>query len=422
MNPVRLFLAALTILAAVLLGLLAGYHRTEVVQRGYRGLAMNQIYSPSYFKEEDVINKLSKPLPPAKTTGPTAAETYENVHVLKDLSKSQFARTMLSIKAWVSPEVGCNYCHAAPIYAADDKYTKRVARYMVAMTRHINTDWTQHVGKTGVTCYTCHRGKPVPAKLWYSSPSLPNGMMQSRAIMRPPTLTAADTALPADALTDYLLHDDQIRVVGTTALQSGNRNSVWRARDTYTLMLVMANSLGVNCDFCHNTRAFASWELSTPQRVTAWYGIRMVRDLNNTVMLPLVKELPAERLGPTGDVPKIYCATCHQGSNKPLYGAPQLPNYPELVRPSGVAAWDPISDPPQAAAPQTSADALSSTPGVQPTVPGTPQPVSSATAPKPAAADTVDAGTGAGEVNRSAEVAKSGSPTGGSTVAATGGG
>ena len=30
------------------------------------------------------------------------------------------------------------------------------------MTRHINADWKQHVAETGVTCYTCHRGKPVP--------------------------------------------------------------------------------------------------------------------------------------------------------------------------------------------------------------------------------------------------------------------
>ena len=59
----------------------------------------------------------------------------------------------------------------------------------------------------------------------------------------------------------------------------------------------------------------------------------MVRDLNNSVMVPLTKELPPSRLGPSEDVPKIYCATCHQGTNKPLYGAPMLADYPELVRP-----------------------------------------------------------------------------------------
>jgi photosynthetic reaction center cytochrome c subunit len=348
MNPGGVLFAALALVAAVVLGLAAGYHRTQTVQRGYRGLAMEQRFSESYLRKEDTINKLVKPLPPAKTEGPTAAETYENVQVLGDLSKAQFARTMLSIKSWVAPDVGCNYCHAAPVYAADDKYTKRVARKMIAMTRHINTDWKQHVGATGVTCYTCHRGNPVPARLWYSSPTVHDGLLQHRASLRPPEAGSANTTLPADALTDYLLNDQQIRVNGSSALQNGNRNSVWHAEDTYTLMLVMSDSLGVNCTFCHNTRAFASWELSTPQRVTAWYGIRMVRDLNNTVMLPLAGELPPERLGPAGDVPKIYCATCHQGSNKPLYGAPMLKDYPELVRPRIAAV--PTSLPAKAAA------------------------------------------------------------------------
>lgn len=335
MNPVKAFFGVLGVVAIVILGLLAGYHRTQVVQRGYRGTAMNELFSESTLRYEESINKVPKPLGKAKTDGPTAAETYENVQVLGDLSKSQFARTMLHIKGWVSPDVGCNYCHAAPVYNSDEKYTKRVAREMIKMVRHINTDWRQHVGSTGVTCYTCHRGQPVPAKLWYSAPERQaTGYAWQKSGQRPPTPAAADSALPNDPLTEYLLHDDQIRVVGTTPLQSGNRNSIYHARDTYSLMMVMAESLGVNCTFCHNTRSFASWNLSTPQRVTAWYGIRMVRDLNNTVMQPLLGTLPPERLGPTGDVPKIYCATCHQGANKPLYGAPMLKDYPELVRPS----------------------------------------------------------------------------------------
>jgi photosynthetic reaction center cytochrome c subunit len=349
MSAFRVIVTALCALLVVGLGLLAGYQRSEVVQRGYRGLALNQIYRPSYFVKEDAINKYPKPLGPAKTTGPTAAETYENVHVLGDLSKSQFARTMLSIKSWVAPDVGCNLCHAAPIYNSDEKYQKRVARKMIAMTRHINTDWTAHVGKTGVTCFTCHRGQAVPPKVWFSATEYDNGLMQKRPIQRPPTPAAADSALPADSLTEYLLHDDSIRVNGATPLQTGNRQSVQHARQTYTLMMVMSESLGVNCDFCHNTRAIFSWDLSTPQRVTAWYGIRMVRDLNNNVMVPLKSELPPERLGPGGDVPKIYCATCHNGSNKPLYGAPMLGVYPELVRPGGPIPITGIPTPPDAA-------------------------------------------------------------------------
>ena len=56
-------------------------------------------------------------------------------------------------------------------------------------------------------------------------------------------------------------------------------------------MMHMSQSLGVNCTYCHNTRSFASWDASTPQRATAWYGIRMVRDLNNDYLDPLAVDV-----------------------------------------------------------------------------------------------------------------------------------
>ena len=37
-------------------------------------------------------------------------------------------------------------------------------------------------------------------------------------------------------------------------------------------------------------------------------------------------------MGPTGDVAKVNCATCHQGAYKPLYGAPMAKDYPELLK------------------------------------------------------------------------------------------
>ena len=83
----------------------------------------------------------------------------------------------------------------------------------------------------------------------------------------------------------------------------------------------------------------AANELRTPQRGTAWYGIRMTRDLNTAYVDPLAGVFPANRLGPTGDVPKINCATCHQGAYKPMYGASLLKTHPELagVRTAAVA-------------------------------------------------------------------------------------
>jgi photosynthetic reaction center cytochrome c subunit len=259
------------------------------------------------------------------------------VQVLGDLTQGQMVRLMLSIKDWVAPQVGCNYCHAAPDYASDAKYTKRVAREMLRMTRHINADWAQHVqanGPTGVTCYTCHRGQAIPAKTWVAAPGaaqLEAGFMRRKSSVLPPTLAAANTVLSVDAMSKYLLGTDNIRFQGTQALPVGNRYEIQKARDSYSLMMVMSESLGVNCTFCHTTRAFSSWPQSSPQRATAWYGIRMVRDLNNHYVAPLTALLPPERLGPTGDTPKVYCATCHQGSYRPLNGAPMLAAYPELV-------------------------------------------------------------------------------------------
>ena len=44
---------------------------------------------------------------------------------------------------------------------------------MLQMMRHINQDWKTHVAETGVVCYTCHRGNPVPANIWFENPGWP---------------------------------------------------------------------------------------------------------------------------------------------------------------------------------------------------------------------------------------------------------
>jgi len=112
-------------------------------------------------------------------------------------------------------------------------------------------------------------------------------------------------------------------------------------------MMHMSQSLGVNCTYCHNSRSFGSWEMSTPQRVTAYHGIRLTRDLNSNYMGSLAGVFPQDRLGPTGDVPKLNCATCHQGAYKPLYGANIVDGHPGMR--SGVntapAAADAASGP-----------------------------------------------------------------------------
>jgi photosynthetic reaction center cytochrome c subunit len=348
------------------LALLAGCERPPIdsVQRGYRGTGMDQVYNPRLIKAQAPANALPADTPPVPADGPRASTVFKNVQVVGDTSVAEFTRLMVSMTAWVSPDQGCTYCHkAGEDFSADSLYTKVVARRMLQMTRHINTDWKTHVAETGVTCYTCHRGKNVPDNVWFTPPvdTHAAGMVGSRAGQNSPAPSVAFASLPYDPFTPYLDQPNEIRVVGPTALPTGNRQSVKQTEFTYGLMMHMSQSLGVNCTYCHNTRSFASWDSSTPQRATAWYGIRMARDLNTAYLDPLAGVFPANRLGPTGDVPKLNCATCHQGAFKPLYGAKLLQSHPELagVRAAVAAPADAAS----AVAPAASA-AVSSTDAV----------------------------------------------------------
>jgi len=319
-------------LAAGLVAGLAGCERppVETVQSGYRGTAMEQIINPRADALKAEHNILPAAIPAAPADGPLASSVYQNIQVLKDLNVAQFTRVMLAITQWVAPpDQSCNYCHTSNM-ASDDRYTKVVARRMLQMTRHINSDWKDHVAATGVTCYTCHHGNAVPKNVWFTNPgeSSSTGLIANNAGKNVPSIGLS--SLPYDPFTRFLLDDKNIRVISLAPLPNGNRASIKQTDITYALMIHMSESLGVNCTYCHNTRSFAVWDASTPKRTTAWYGIRLVRDLNNHYLVPLTHTFPEHRLGVLGDVAKVNCATCHQGVFKPLYGESMAKDYPEL--------------------------------------------------------------------------------------------
>ncbi len=314
--------------------LLTGCERPPMdsVQHGFRGTGMVEIYNPRTVEAKAENNAVPFALPAAPTDGPRAAQVYKNVQVLGGISSAQFTRLMVSMASWVAPKEGCVYCHNPVNFADDSKYTKVVARRMIQMTQHINADWSNHVADTGVTCYTCHRGNNIPQQVWFKRDATPPGsnFMGDKSGQNEPAASVGLSSLPNDPFTPFLLGAETIRVNGTTALPSGNRHSIKQAEWTYGLMTHMSSSLGVNCTYCHNTRSFSSWEGNPPQRATAWYGIRMVRDLNLQYLEPLTGTFPHDRLGETGDVAKVYCATCHQGVYKPLNGAKMAQDFPEL--------------------------------------------------------------------------------------------
>lgn len=283
----------------------------DVVQKGYRGTAMEVNYVAR--NQEQAMAELAKKMPailPPAGESPPGPLPWQNVQVLNDIPVAEFNRTMIAMATWVAGGPGnCAYCHNLASFASDTYpdgkaiYTKAVARRMIQMTRNINSEWTEHVGNTGVTCYTCHMGKPLPNGLWFYT--------NENQLLR------------------HYLDGAGARVVSHTVAPSPeNRSSVKQTEWTYALMITQSQALGVNCTFCHNSRQFASWEQAPPQRVTAYAGIQMLRDVNTNYLAPLAGTYHPSRLGPMGDAPKAQCVTCHNGVYKPLYGFQMAKHYP----------------------------------------------------------------------------------------------
>ena len=349
-------------------GLLAGCELPpmESRQTGHRGTSMVQIDNPRLVAA--IAAKVAIPPPPypleVDPTEERAGTFYQNVKALADIPTSEFNRLMISITEWIVPEDvrndpnsggGCNYCHNPENLAEDSVYTKVVARRMIQMTRNINQNWTSHVAATGVTCWTCHRGQAVPNNVWaaqaeeqhaYATIGWRNG--QNR-----PAREIATASLPVDPFSSYLLGAEEIRNASTASLRSDYARPIQQTERTYGLMMHFSSSLGVNCTFCHNTQNFAGWADATPQRVTAWHGIRMVREANSEYVQTLAEIFPANRQGPAGDPWKIGCATCHQGQNKPLDGVSMLPDHPAL---------GPVREIPAPAPVEAAADGAAATP------------------------------------------------------------
>ena len=315
-------------------------YATASVQTGPRGTGMSVTKFPGaevdptledYYTEEAYAPEGGEDL---------AKDIYENVQVLGDLTEDNFNRVMLAMTQWVAPEQGCAYCHGdgdLESYGSDDLYTKVVSRKMIQMTQYLNEEWDGHVnlsGEAGVNCYTCHRGENVPSNIWFRIDPVNEAASGWSAVQNRVSVQSGSSSLPSDALHKLLFEDGEIKVhdLEPRVPREEGRPSIQDTERTYSLMNYFANSLNVNCNFCHNSRAFYDGAEVTPQWATAFAGIDMVQEMNNEFLEPLGPIYPANRLGPVhGDAPKAACATCHKGYQKPLNGAPMISDWPELA-------------------------------------------------------------------------------------------
>lgn len=136
---------------------------------------------------------------PAPAQRPDSAGAKRpKLQVLQSLPEAQLFPLMNSLAT--SLGVRCDYCHvqATPdlsrtpltaggwVWDRDDKPTKRRAREMMKMVVALNA--SQFRGEARVTCYTCHRGAALPARL----PPLPPPAPGAPGTRSPMALPSAD--------------------------------------------------------------------------------------------------------------------------------------------------------------------------------------------------------------------------------------
>jgi len=97
--------------------------------------------------------------------GKTAGEYFKNVQVLKDIPAENLNQTMHLVKG--ATGLDCEECHDEKDRSLDSKELKVTARKMMRMVLDLNKN--NFDGQVTVTCYTCHRGYPIPT----STPVLP---------------------------------------------------------------------------------------------------------------------------------------------------------------------------------------------------------------------------------------------------------
>src|SRR6201993_3211481 len=109
-----------------------------------------------------------------RAQGKFPPDSFTNLKVLpKTIGKQELIATMRGFALGLG--VRCTYCHVgregAPLdslkFASDDKRTKRVARVMIDMVKHINGEHLADVPERPephvmVKCETCHRGVARP--------------------------------------------------------------------------------------------------------------------------------------------------------------------------------------------------------------------------------------------------------------------
>jgi photosynthetic reaction center cytochrome c subunit len=216
-----------------------------------------------------------------------------------------------------------------------DPQMQAVMRAMNVMTQTINTKWRSHVGAQGVTCFTCHRNQAIPPETWFPRVPKETPAMFARSENWDENAQTVRRFFPDNGWALYFLQNEPIHVQSKTALRSATVAPELVAKRVYEFMMQMSDGIGVNCGYCHNSRALADWGQSTPNRWTGYTAIQMTRDIDQNYLIkrgdwvPQTREylkqnslvVPPDRRVAHAAPGLVVCASCHYGHIKPDTGA-----------------------------------------------------------------------------------------------------
>jgi hypothetical protein len=207
---------------------------------------------------------------------PERVPLYENVEILVGTPPEQFDRIMEAIS--VSLGVECEYCHVSGDPASDVKAAKETARQMMRMAADAGTSYFEAL--EAPSCWTCHRGSPVP---------------EAEPVSEAPGTTPR-------AIQSAFSNEDRLsgEVYGNI-----RQYEDLPANALLGVMEFYSRALGVTCDHCHVEGEWAS-------------DARLMK-LMSRRMLEIGEALQREYFTTPG---AVSCWTCHRGETLPQTNLP----------------------------------------------------------------------------------------------------